>query len=276
MKITYSIITISYNQAKYLEQCIKSIVGQNEPVQYIIIDGGSTDESIDIIKKYEDKIAYWVSEKDQGPAQALNKGLSKATGDYVGYINSDDYLLPDALVSLTKVIKNHPGYDVYYGDGFIQDELNNRYFKVKPTKWNLGVYRAGLTIMFQQSIFINQNMFKKGLLFNEKNTTHWDGELLVDLDLLGATFYRHAVKMSVFRIHDNSISGGVLGSSGHKKLLNEIQLVNQRIDQSKRLISKSKVYWICWLFGRDLKYTLYRIFSKYIRQWFPSTGLKFF
>jgi glycosyltransferase involved in cell wall biosynthesis len=95
-KIT--IITPSYNQGNYLEQTITSVLNQNYPnLEYIIIDGGSTDNSVNIIKKYESEISYWISEKDKGQSDAINKGLELATGEIINWLNSDDYYEPDTL-----------------------------------------------------------------------------------------------------------------------------------------------------------------------------------
>jgi glycosyltransferase involved in cell wall biosynthesis len=98
-----SIITPSFNQGQYIEQTIQSVVNQGYPnLEYIVIDGGSTDETVDILNKYDSQIHYWVSEKDRGQSHAINKGLERASGDIINWLNSDDYYEPNSLFTVAK------------------------------------------------------------------------------------------------------------------------------------------------------------------------------
>ncbi len=111
-----SIITVSYNGEKYLEETFKSVFSQtNNNYEYIVVDGGSSDSTINIIKKYESKIDYWISEKDLGIYDAFNKGMQLCKGEYIGFINSDDIYEKNTLEILIKYIKSNSNLDFIFG-----------------------------------------------------------------------------------------------------------------------------------------------------------------
>jgi glycosyltransferase involved in cell wall biosynthesis len=112
-----TIVTPSYNQAAFLEQTIQSVLDQKYPnLEYFIVDGGSTDGSQEIIKRFADRIDWWVSEKDMGQAEAINKGIARSTGEFVAWINSDDLYQPGAILSAVKAFQNNPEVCLAFGN----------------------------------------------------------------------------------------------------------------------------------------------------------------
>ncbi len=117
-----SVIVPSYNQGDFLERTLLSVINQNYPnLELIVIDGGSTDRSVDILKKYSSYFAYTVSEQDTGQANAINKGFRKATGDLMGWMNSDDCYVPGSFYHLAKAYAAHPRANFFYGDALTID-----------------------------------------------------------------------------------------------------------------------------------------------------------
>ncbi len=111
-----SIVTPSFNQGKYIEQTILSVLDQHYPnFEYIIVDGGSTDETVEIIKRYEQRLTWWVSKPDAGQTDAINKGFAKCTGDIFNWINSDDYYEPGTFHKLAALFTNNPSVNVVCG-----------------------------------------------------------------------------------------------------------------------------------------------------------------
>ena len=152
-----SIVTPSFNQVDYIEHTILSVLNQGYPnMEYIIIDGGSTDGSLDIIKKYADKLAYWVSEPDAGMYDAINKGFSKSTGEIFAWINSDDVYFDDAINIAADIFTKLPKIDWITGRcGYIDKRGNMIYKSKKLYNQELlknGFYRSPLSYVVNQNV----------------------------------------------------------------------------------------------------------------------------
>lgn len=125
---TFSIVMPSYNQAQFIERSILSVLNQDYPnIELIVMDGGSTDGTVEIIKKYSKYIAHWVSEKDDGQSHALNKGFARATGEVMGWMNSDDLYLPGSISRAAEALRTGPQRSVVFGDWWsidVDDKLS--------------------------------------------------------------------------------------------------------------------------------------------------------
>ena len=204
MKI--SIVTISYNQKQYLKACIDSILTQAEcELEYIVVDAGSTDGSRELIESYGDQVIK-VFERDDGPADGLNKGFAHATGDVYGFINSDDYLLPGALKRVTDFFLAHPHNAFMTGHGFTEDEFAHR-TPIRPSVLTPQAMLHRAAVMFQQTTFFSAKQFKKVGGFNQQNRTCWDYELFLNLLQHQATHHVVQEDLAVFRLYQGSISG---------------------------------------------------------------------
>ena len=156
-----SIVTPSFNQARFLESTIQSVLSQSYPrLEYIIVDGGSTDGSQDIIKKYSDKLAWWVSEKDKGQTEALNKGFAHAKGDILAWLNSDDTYLPDAVTSAVQIFREYPQLGLVYGSANFINEAGQIIGKFHAAQTNLHLLRQGYVHIPQQASFFRGNLWR--------------------------------------------------------------------------------------------------------------------
>jgi GT2 family glycosyltransferase len=161
MMTLVSIITPSFNQAKYLEQTMRSVLDQNYPaIEYIVIDGASSDGSLEIIKKYADKLAWWISEKDGGQAEAINKGFARASGDVVGWLNSDDYYLPDTISAAVKVFEDNPDVVLVYGNMLAVDEHGKTFNTLKYKQLSLEDLLC-FQIIGQPAVFMRRSALQK-------------------------------------------------------------------------------------------------------------------
>lgn len=155
--MTFSIITVTYNASQWLERTVLSVLSQTYPnIEYIVIDGGSTDGTTDIIRQYESGISYWISEPDKGLYDAMNKGLEKATGDYVWFLNAGDTLYTsDTVHQIVSRLKKGKRPDVIYGETSIVDargkSLGLRRLKA-PRKLTWKSFRMGMLVCHQSFI----------------------------------------------------------------------------------------------------------------------------
>lgn len=158
-----SIVTPSYNQAQFIEETIRSVLLQGYPnLEYIIIDGGSTDESVEIIRKYQVWLAYWISEKDAGQSDGINKGLRRATGEIWAWMNSDDWYEPSAVPDAVNYLNAHPDAGIVYGDCNWVNEAGQLISCQTPPDFDYLKYLAGCNNFIPSgSAFIRASVSRK-------------------------------------------------------------------------------------------------------------------
>ena len=156
-----SIITPSFNQSAYLEQTIRSVLEQGYPeLEYIVIDGASTDGSADIIQKYSSRLAYWISEKDSGQADAINKGMRRAKGEIVAWLNSDDYYLPGAIKSAVAAFESNPQTVMVHGNMLAVDQTGQTINQLRYRQLTLDDLLC-FQIIGQPAVFMQRAAFDK-------------------------------------------------------------------------------------------------------------------
>jgi glycosyltransferase involved in cell wall biosynthesis len=156
-----SIVTPSFNQARFLEATIQSVLSQNYPrLEYIIVDGGSTDGSLEIIRKYSDRLSWWTSEKDKGQTDALNKGFAHATGNILAWLNSDDTYQPGAVASAVEFMRENLQLGLVYGDSNYINEAGEVIGKFPAAQTDLNHLRQGYVHIPQQASFFRGDLWR--------------------------------------------------------------------------------------------------------------------
>lgn len=197
-----SVVTASYNQANFIEQTILSVLDQNYPnLEYIIMDGGSTDGTVDVIKKYESRLAYWTSEKDNGASDALRKGFEHATGSIMAYLNSDDYYMPGALHHVAEKF-TRTGADVVFGDMYWVDIQGNVRAERRQTPFTRLGFLYGGSDFSQPSTFWSKDIYCKSGGFDPSFQFAFDMDLFGRFMANGAKFVFTRRFLSSFRMHD--------------------------------------------------------------------------
>jgi len=262
-----SIITPSYNQASYIRQTIESVKRQNyNNIQYIIIDGGSTDGSVNIIREYSSFLDYWVSEPDSGQSDAINKGMRKATGDLVTWINSDDLLLPGSLQAIANAWMKNPSASLFSGD-CIRIGPSNEYLGChvvpRQLKW---FSKRGLIYIDQPGTFWRRDLFQVDDWLDTNLHTVMDHDLWYRITLQ----YQNTIKLNrciaAFRLHDKSKTANI-----HDLFIKEANTIREKYSKGQKQIS----YTTIWSY-RFLKI----INGNYLRQYwlshFPSKEIRAF
>lgn len=249
-----SIITITYNSEKTLEETVQSVISQDYPnLEYLIIDGGSRDRTLDIVEKYRDKISFVISEPDRGISDAFNKGIRYATGEIIGIINSDDLLLPGALKTIAE--NYDPKVGVYRGNTIIWNDETDTKIVAKPSM-AFSVYSLKKRIVCHQSTFVTKRAYDVVGGFKESFKYMMDVDLLIRLYNAQIPFKYVDANLAKFRM------GGVTNSSFKGKT-----------DEVRRLYLENGASK-CWANFRVFYFSVYQRMAVILRRWISPDILR--
>jgi glycosyltransferase involved in cell wall biosynthesis len=197
-----SIVTPSFNQASFLEATVQSVLGQDYPnLEYILVDGGSIDGSVEVIKKYADRLAWWVSEPDKGQTDALNKGFARARGQVLAWLNSDDTYEPDAVAAAVDFLQTHPDVGLVYGDANFIDEQGRVIGRFPAAQTDLRRLRQGYVHIPQQAAFFRGPVWQAVGPLDPSFYFAMDYDLWVRLASRSSVRYLPGQTWANFRLH---------------------------------------------------------------------------
>ncbi|HLQ78185.1 MAG TPA: glycosyltransferase family 2 protein [Terriglobia bacterium] len=201
-----SIVTPSYNQGRFIDLTMQSVLSQNYPnLEYIVIDGGSTDDSVEVIRRYDKSLAYWVSEKDSGAADAIAKGFRHATGDILAYLNSDDLYCPGTLHAVAAAFESGKP-DVVYGNTWWIDTDGRRTGERRQTPFSPMGYLYGGFDLQQPAVFWTRKIYDRSGGIDPSYLFTFDTEMFVRFVNHGSRFKFVPQFFAEFRIHPRSKS----------------------------------------------------------------------
>ncbi|MDF1593148.1 MAG: glycosyltransferase family 2 protein [Desulfobacterales bacterium] len=197
-----SIITPSYNQGQFIEETIQSVLGQDYPnIEYLIVDGGSNDNTIDILKQYLGRLK-WISEKDKGQADAINKGIKKTSGEIVCWLNSDDTILPGAVSKAVNLFVSNPEIKLVYGKSYFTDQEGNINGSYPTEKFDFQRL-AMFNFISQPSVFFKRDAYDKVGGLNAQLNYSLDYDLWIKIGKEFQTKYLEKY-LSCYRLHESS------------------------------------------------------------------------
>ena len=233
-----SVITPSFNQAAYIEETILSVLNQDYPqVEYIIVDGGSTDGSREIIERYADRLAWWVSERDRGQTDAINKGFAHAKGEILAWLNSDDTYLPGAIAEAAAFLEANPQAGMVYGDANLVDQQGTLLGKFPARQTDYRRLRRGYVHIPQQAAFFRASLWRQVGPLDPSFYFAMDYDLWVRLARLAPLCY-HPRTWANFRLHSAGKS-----VAADDRCWPEMLRVHYRLGGSRfsRLVFKAKI-----------------------------------
>ena len=265
-----SIVTPNYNYGQFLEETIRSVLLQGYPnLEYLIIDGGSTDNSVEIIKKYEPWLTYWVSEPDRGQSHAINKGIGHLTGEIFAYINSDDFYLPGAFAIAAEVLQSTSliwlcGNCLVVNEDSRSQGESRSHISSEAADWILHRVRDNGTKIIQPTCFIKFQLFSSVGIFDESLRFSFDFEFFTRLFLKGYMPKHSDFPVAAFRIHEKS-----------KTVSNQHTFIDEDFIIAKRYKSKLSAEEIATDF-KKMSLLTYRVWiSAYTAHTFGSIQQRF-
>ena len=231
-----SVVTPSFQQGAFIERTILSLLTQDYPaLEYYVQDGGSSDSTVSVLRKYQAQLSGWSAEKDSGQSQAINRGFAKTSGEIMAWLNSDDVLLPGALHTVAAYFNDHPAIDVVYGNRLMIDEQDQEIGRWIMPGHNSKVL-SWADYIPQETLFFRRSIWEKaGGAIDESFRFAMDWDLLVRLRDAGARFAHIPRFLGAFRIHTRQKTSAEIGEIGYREMGRIRQRVLGRIPAHKEI-----------------------------------------